>query len=194
MQELPFFLNFSEPTAWLIILWGAILAPGLYVALWRPSENESKQKNLTLRKAGFEVSFVIVPFAIYAGIYVVSSSLSALLNSPELPMAGLLLCFMSLRWVLVALKLPPERVDLSKVRSLRAIIVAMIILLVILIIRLVTAQFSPIQEVSSWYGVVNSALFIFSFYLAYGIIGAMMMFAEVPEELKVNGKSTSPQA
>lgn len=103
-------------------------------------------------------------------------------------MAGLLLCFMSLRWALIASKLTPERVDSSKVRSLQAATVAMIVLLVILIIRLVTAQFSLEQGISSWYGVVNSALFIFSFYLAYGIIGAMMLFAELPEVTNINSR------
>jgi len=182
VQELPFFLNFSKPAAWLVILWGGYFFPALYIALLRPTEGESKEKNSILRRAGFEVSFVIVPFAIYAVIHIGSSNLDTLLKSPELPMASLLLCFMSLRWILITSKVVPRQLDVEKARFLNGAIAVMVMLILILLLRLVTAQFNSEQSVSSWYGVVNSALFIFSFYLAYGIIGAMMMSKELHED------------
>ncbi|WP_159820266.1 hypothetical protein [Colwellia sp. 20A7] len=183
MVDLPFFLDFSEPIAWLIILWGAIFAPALYVALWRSPDNENKHKNKMLRKAGFEISFVLVPFILYAVIYVFWNSLNALLISPELPMAGLILCFMSLRWVLIASKRSKGQLDQGKVRVLKIVISIIIAILLILIVQLVSFQLGSTETISPWYGVVNTSLFNISFYLAYGIIGAMMMYTELPNAI-----------
>ena len=84
--------------------------------------------------------------------------------------------------ILITSKVVPRQLDVEKARFLNGAIAVMVMLILILLLRLVTAQFNSEQSVSSWYGVVNSALFIFSFYLAYGIIGAMMMSKELHED------------
>ncbi|MEJ2046288.1 MAG: hypothetical protein P8X74_21710 [Reinekea sp.] len=92
-------IDFKDPYVWAYHVLGLFLLPALAGALFGKPKDGNVSKMWAYRGAGFEVAFVLLPFFIYFLINLFTGQLKSLLISPELPMASLLLCSITLSWI-----------------------------------------------------------------------------------------------
>lgn len=137
------------------------------------------QKTLAYRGAGFEIAFVLLPFFIYFLINAFAGKINSLLLSPKLPMAGLLLCSISLLWIMKGARATK---DLFPIEGLQVIQLVAIVFFVIN--TLLVFYLTIFSSVTDWFSIINSLLITLCVFGSFGIVAMMNYASQYPEKFE----------
>jgi len=171
-------IDFTDPFVWSYHILGLALAPAICGALFGKSKDNDMQKTWAYRGAGFEISFVLLPFFIYFLINIFSGKINSLLISPELPMAGLLLSSISLLWIMKGARATR---DLFPIESLQ--IMQLVAIVFFVVNSLVVFYLTTSSGVADWFSIINSILIVLCVYGSFGIVAVMNYASQYPEKL-----------
>lgn len=170
-------IDFTDPFVWAYHILGVTLLPAIYVALFGKQKSDI-DKTWAYRGAGFEIVFVLLPFFIYFLINLFSGQVNSLLLSPELPMASLLLCSISLLWIMKGAR---ETKDIFAIEGLQVLQLVTTIFFVINSIIIYYLTTTP--NVPEYFSVINAVLIAVCTYVSYGIVAMMTYASKYPERL-----------
>lgn len=172
-------IDFTDPFVWAYHILGTTLVPALFGALFGKSKDKDMEKTWAHRGAGFEIAFVLLPFFIYFLINAFTGKINSLLISPELPMAGLLLCSISLLWIMKGARATK---DLFPVESLQ--VMQLVAIFFFVINALVVFYLTTSSNVPDWFSVINSILIVLCVYGSFGIVATMNYASQYPHKLE----------
>lgn len=172
-------IDFTDPFVWAYHILGLILVPAIFSALFGKSKDNDMQKVWAYRGAGFEIAFVLLPFFIYFLINAFTGKIHSLLISPELPMAGLLLCSISLLWIMKGARTTK---DLFPIEGLQ--IIQFVAIIFFVINALVVFYLTTSSNISSWFSIINSLLIVLCVYGSFAVVAMMTYASQYPEKLE----------
>lgn len=172
-------IDFTDPFVWAYHILGITLVPALLGALFGKSKGKDMEKTWAFRGAGFEIAFVLLPFFIYFLINALTGKLNSLLISPELPMAGLLLCSISLLWIMKGARATKDLFPVESLQVMQLVVIFFFAVNAIVVFYLTTSS-----NVSDWFSVINSILIVLCVYGAFGIVATMNYASQYPDKLE----------
>lgn len=171
-------IDFTDPFVWAYHILGLTLLPAILGALFGKTKDNDMQKTWAYRGAGFEIAFVLLPFFIYFLINAFTGKINSLLISPELPMAGLLLCSISLLWIMKGARATK---DLFPIEALQ--IIQLIAIIFFVVNALVVFYLTTSSSVADWFSIVNSLLIVVCVYGSFVVVAMMNYASQYPEKI-----------
>lgn len=165
-----------------------VLSPALLGAYMGKSKDGDLDKVSSYRSAGIELGVVLFPFFIYIIINAFHGKIDQVLLSPELPMASLIICSLTLLLIPKVRNATNGNIRDEVFTIIKVVVISMFVADLCLIYYLTTSD-----NVSDWFSLLNSLLIVVSTMVGYGFIASMTYITQYPEKfiLEADDKKSS---
>lgn len=172
-------IDFTDPFLWAYHILGLTLVPATLGALFGKTKDNDMQKTWAYRGAGFEIAFVLLPFFIYFLINAFTGKINSLLISPELPMAGLLLCSISLLWIMKGARATKDLFPIEGLQVMQLVAIVFFVVNALMVFYLTTSS-----SVADWFSIINSLLIVLCVFGSFGIVAMINYATQYPEKFE----------